>query len=383
MRVLMIHHALVTLSNHRLPELLAARPGVQLTVLTPHWWDEESRRVAQEKTYDPHYKIRQAPAATFGKARPNLFAFRQGLGATLRRVRPEIVDCYEEPFSLVMGQVLSRLRLHAVGAKLMFYSAQNIRKQYPLPFRLIEQWAFRRAAYANVCCTEAGEVLRGKGYQHTLKRIPLAADHNVFKPMPAARAEVRAKLGLQERRVVGFLGRLDRDKGVQDVIAALQQLPADTVALLVGGGAQAEFAAQAQAAGLGERVRFTGAVARTEAASYLNAMDVLAVPSRTTPHWKEQFGRIIVEAFMCGVPVVGSDSGAIPEVVSDSGLIFPEGDVAALAAACTRLLDDAAATAKLTELARYRALAEFTWERVAEQRYRVYEEMMAVDEGPR
>lgn len=376
MRVLMIHQALVTRSNHRLPELLAERADVQLTVLTPPAWFEESRLVQQEKDYDPHYKIRQAKVWTFGSYKPNLFAFQRGFRQTLRRVQPDIVDCYEEPFSLVMGQLLSRLHLHAPNAKLMFYSAQNIKKNYPPPFSQIEQWAFRRAAFANVCCTEAGDVLRAKGYKANLRRIPLAADHTIFKPLPDARAQLHAELGLTDKRVVGYLGRLSKDKGVQDVIAALPQLPANTVALLVGGGEQAGFEAQARKAGVADRVIFTGAVNRLDAPRYLNAMDVLAVPSRTTPSWKEQFGRIIVEAFMCGVPVVGSDSGAIPEVVTDSGLIFPEGNVPALTAALNRLLTEAKLSAKLAELARYRALAEFTWQRVAAMRYEVYGEMM-------
>ena len=70
-----------------------------------------------------------------------------------------------------------------------------------------------------------------------------------------------------------------------------------------------------------------------EMPNYLNCMDVLAVPSLTTMDWKEQYGRVVAEAMACGVPVVGSDSGAIPEVVDSAGWIVPEGDVAALAEA--------------------------------------------------
>ena len=68
-------------------------------------------------------------------------------------------------------------------------------------------------------------------------------------------------------------------------------------------------------------------------------LDVLVLPSRTTPTWKEQFGRVIVEALWCGVPVVGSDSGEIPWLIglTGGGLMFPEGDHAALAGGSTRL----------------------------------------------
>jgi glycosyltransferase involved in cell wall biosynthesis len=68
-------------------------------------------------------------------------------------------------------------------------------------------------------------------------------------------------------------------------------------------------------------------------------MDVLVLPSRTTPTWAEQFGRVLVEALWCGVPVVGSDSGEIPWVIETTGggLVFPEGDVATLAETLAQL----------------------------------------------
>ena len=81
---------------------------------------------------------------------------------------------------------------------------------------------------------------------------------------------------------------------------------------------------------LAGRVHLLDAKPADELPRYLNCMDVLAVPSLTTIWWKEQYGRVIAEAMACGVPVVGSDSGAIPEVVDSAGLIVPEGDVGAL-----------------------------------------------------
>ena len=71
-------------------------------------------------------------------------------------------------------------------------------------------------------------------------------------------------------------------------------------------------------------------------------LDVLVLPSRTTETWTEQFGRVLVEALWCGVPVVGSDSGEIPWVINETGggVVFPEGDVAALATQLSRFRQD-------------------------------------------
>ena len=72
---------------------------------------------------------------------------------------------------------------------------------------------------------------------------------------------------------------------------------------------------------------FTGYIPHDEAARYLASFDVLVLPSETQPNWKEQFGRVVIEAMACGTPVVGSDSGAIPRLIESTGggLIFHEG----------------------------------------------------------
>ena len=54
----------------------------------------------------------------------------------------------------------------------------------------------------------------------------------------------------------------------------------------------------------------------------MRKLHALVLPSRTTPRWKEQFGRVLIEAMACGVPPVGSDSGEIPHVIDDAGLVF-------------------------------------------------------------
>jgi len=103
--------------------------------------------------------------------------------------------------------------------------------------------------------------------------------------------------------------------------------------------------------------------------AYLNALDVLVLPSRTTPRWKEQFGRVIVEALACGVPVVGSDSGHIPRLINDigGGVIFPEGDIEALAESIDELLSNPGQREALGQRGRQGVLEKYTWRRVAQR----------------
>src|SRR5438067_8502743 len=118
----------------------------------------------------------------------------------------------------------------------------------------------------------------------------------------------------------------------------LDQLTTPWRALFVGDG-QMEGALRQWASRHGECVRVTTGVRHAEVPRYLNAMDVLCAPSQTTPHWREQFGRMLVEAFACGVPVIGSDSGEIPHVLGDCGVVVGEADEAAWCKALAGLLE--------------------------------------------
>jgi glycosyltransferase involved in cell wall biosynthesis len=104
----------------------------------------------------------------------------------------------------------------------------------------------------------------------------------------------------------------------------------------------------------------------------MNALDALILPSWTVPSWKEQFGRVIIEAQACETPVIGSDSGAIPEILAEGGLIFPERNPAALAMAIAHLKANPTQTRQMGRTGRLQVERNFTWRRVAEQMRDIY-----------
>ncbi len=101
----------------------------------------------------------------------------------------------------------------------------------------------------------------------------------------------------------------------------------------------------------------------------------MVLPSLTRPNWKEQFGRVLCEAMACETPVIGSNSGEIPYVIDDAGLVFQEGNSQELAACVRRLLDDPQLYATLATKGRQRVLENYTQEQIAKQTYEVYLEM--------
>lgn len=104
--------------------------------------------------------------------------------------------------------------------------------------------------------------------------------------------------------------------------------------------------------------------------------DALVLPSLTRPNWKEQFGRVLVEAMATGLAVIGSDSGAIPGVLGDAGLIVPEGDAEAITGALQRLYDEAGLRQALADKGRERVLQHFTHASVAQATVDVYRSLL-------
>jgi glycosyltransferase involved in cell wall biosynthesis len=170
--------------------------------------------------------------------------------------------------------------------------------------------------------------------------------------------------------VIGFVGRVVPEKGVDVLVEALDSMAARL--LVVGdGAARAPLEARTASWPIG-KATFVGGVPDVAVPDYLACMDVLVLPSRTTEGWAEQFGHVLIEAMAAGVPVVGSSSGAISEVIGEAGLVFPEGDASALRVQLSALLDDAGLRKRLVGLGRARVERLYTNERIARAQHDIY-----------
>jgi glycosyltransferase involved in cell wall biosynthesis len=167
-----------------------------------------------------------------------------------------------------------------------------------------------------------------------------------------------------ESPTIVFLGRIERAKGVFDLVEAMPMVLAhvDARLVMIGDGPDAEALKQAVVeAGLGAQVSFTGAVKNKDVPGHLRGATVLAAPSRTTRRWAEQVGMSAIQAMACGVPIVSTRSGSIAEFIDDgvTGVLVPEGDPAALAAALTKLVTDRAMRDQFAERARSESVRRF------------------------
>jgi len=136
---------------------------------------------------------------------------------------------------------------------------------------------------------------------------------------------------------IGYAGRLVPEKGITDLVDAFLRMTVSAELVLFGDGPLRPGIERGSS-----RIKVVADLTHERMAEAYAAIDLLVLPSRSTPTWEEQFGRVLVEALSCGVPVLGSDSGEIPWVIrtTGGGEVFPEGDVTALASLLDDLADD-------------------------------------------
>ncbi|QDT15492.1 glycosyltransferase family 4 protein [Alienimonas californiensis] len=349
LRVLTAGHSYVTAANRAIAREVARDPAFEVTVAAPAVYHGDFRReVCEPEQAGSPLRIEPIPARW--TRRVHVFRYN---ARVLRRLTAgggfDAVHAWEEPYILAGYQIAKAAA--AAGVPYGFRSAQSLNKTYPPPFRQFERAALRTAAGWVAGGSLVFENLVSRGYpERTGRIITLAVETARFRPLPPeAKRAVREELGLPGPLIVQ-LGRVNEDKGVRVLLAALEGLGERPWGLLMlgNGPLEGEVLRWAEARGWGDRVR-VGAVRHEEVPRRLAAADLLVAPSQTTPHWKEQFGRMLIEAFACGVPVIGSDSGEIPRVVGDAGRIVPEADAAAWTRVIRELLDDPAARADLAE----------------------------------
>ena len=371
MKVLVISHSCVTDVNQQQFVALNAIPGTEVALVIPAIWRSEYSGKRHKPSLLPSvsFPIYQALIAIPGHV--SLHFYTKMPLRQLRRFGPDVLLSTQEPWSLSGLQAVWLARY--LRCPLVFQTNQNLLKKYPMPFSWIEQLSYRTAKVALAYSEEARQVMVNKGLQKPSEVVPYGTDLSLFQPNP--NESKRCELGLCGKIILGYLGRFVPEKGLDTLIEAAEilhtQIPSLPFSvLLVGSGPEEVMLKQKiRNAGLEQYFVFAGAVPHREAGEYLNCMDIFILPSRTTAAWKEQFGRVILEALACGLPVIGAGSGQIPHLLrkTGGGLTFEEGNADALAAQISRLIECPKTRACLGQVGREAVHASFTYEAVASQ----------------
>lgn len=351
-------------------QALAEEPALELTVAVPPEWRDERGTLRLEQTDRVGYKMEMLPIRFNGHFHIHYYPT---LAELIARVQPHIIHLDEEPYNFVTYHAVRQAQRIAPQAHRLFFSWQNIKRSYPPPFSWMEQYVYRHVDAAIAGSYAAQQVLFAKGFGKPIRLIPQFGVPASFSPDTNLTRN-------PSQIVIGYAGRLVEEKGVTLLLRALALVQANWSLQILGSGPlRRQLGRLARALNLNRRVHFTDWVASTEMPRFYNSLDLLVVPSLTQPNWKEQFGRVVMEAMACGVPVIGSSSGEIPNVIGDAGIIFPEGDVNALGQSIAGLVADPALRRALADKGLARAQSLFSQERVVDDTYQLYCELLQAE----
>jgi glycosyltransferase involved in cell wall biosynthesis len=325
-RLLVVSHpAVVTVNQEVYREL--QRRGWEVTIVLPNRWRHEfsGRSMHPQAIAGMESALRPTPVLLAGRPQRHVYLAR--LGKLCSQASPDVAFLEAEPFSFVASQWRRPLRSREIPFGVQ--CAENIDRALPAPVRRMRARVLAEASFVAARSESAASLARAWGARGEVRLAPHA--------VPGWSGFQRKSGGVF---TVGYAGRLVPSKGLSDLLAAVRLLSSPVELKLIGDG---ELRDQLEGQPIpGSTVRVVDDLSHERMAEGFGALDVLVLPSRTTPRWKEQFGRVIVEALWCGVPVVGSDSGEIPWLIelTGGGLVFPEGDVPALAARLRQLRDE-------------------------------------------
>ena len=374
-KVLLFYHSGAMPNAHCIFRELAKSESIELTAVVPEAvqvdrvFDSSGWLRAGRETSADGYRYLSIPLRD--PCRYVLGFDRKAMRKVLRDAKPDIIQVLAEPTSRYLSQVIWERLPICPSAKVLFYGFENL----PIQFRGIRSWLKWRATWQQVAGgaaanSEVFAQLSAAGFPRgrILERIFWGISTEVFRPMN--REVVKSQLKLNHEHIVGFVGRLVDEKGVLDLLKAIQSLPSSVHGVFIGSG-PLKAALENQG-----RIHAFDVMPPEQLASYLNCMNVIAVPSLTTSHWKEQYGRVIAEAMACGVPVVGSDSGAIPEVIDDAGIIVPEHDVPGLTKAIHQAIFNTEIRERLRQHGSERAEREFSAHTMARRLTSLYNKVL-------
>ncbi|MCG9126756.1 glycosyltransferase [Candidatus Poribacteria bacterium] len=355
--------------------LIAAKPDINIRVLTPNKWYESFQEI--DFVADENTKCDEVPCPIRFSGYGSRFYYKGNIAKHFKDFKPDIIHLEEEAWSLNALQTVRLKRKYCPNSKFIFRTSLSIPSKQrfgPLPI-WIEKRIFQETDIAFPLSINAGEILKQRGYKGAQIPFPNGVDISLFNKRDIP--ELKNTLDINECFVIGYIGRIIQMKGIDTLIEAAAKLDFPYKLLIVGKGEDKPiFESLAKKYQINQNIIWIDAVPPEKVPDYLNCMNTLILPSRTTSDWVEFFGRVLIEGMACEVPVIGSDSGEIPHVIGDAGFVFKEGDASELAGKINKIADDPILYNSFQKRGLER-VQEFTWETIAQRTYDVYQDLLA------
>ncbi len=371
MKILVVSHSAGVPAFQEKLKWLAKKPGVSITLLVPYFWPLVGKRICALGMRSKYFKIISAPIVGEGKTG---WYFHPYFWSYFRKAKPDIVHIEEEPFSMSAWQAAWHARRR--HSKIVFFTWENLQQKFRWPQSQARKFVLAHTDHAICGNGQAARMLQADGLaKDKISIFPqYGVDPGLFRKKNVA--GLKKDMGLSGL-TIGYIGRLVKAKGVLDLVRAAAKMKVKANLMLVGEGPlKEEIVRETARLGMQNRLFLVDPVYNEQVPDFINCLDILVLPSRTTAGWKEQFGRVLIEAMSCEVPVIGSSSGAIPEVIGKAGLVFPEGNVTALTKCLNSLAGSASLRKKLGWLGKKRVLSLYTDQKLAEKIYKIYKTIL-------
>jgi glycosyltransferase involved in cell wall biosynthesis len=369
MKLLIVSHSCTVPISQQFYAEIEQRTGWDLTIVIPALWnDEYGNQLSPQRWSSYRGKLIGIPVWKSGNI--PLHTYRSWFVKLLRELEPDFIYLHQEPYAIVTLQVYLANRF-TIQKPTSFFTWQNILKRYPTPFRQMERWVFKQTNVMFPGSYGADAVMRQKGYSGKSVLLPSGVDPAIYYPRSDA-ASLKQDLVQSDHEVlIGYVGRIVEQKGLKTLLFALQdirELPWRLV-MVGSGGYETELDGMARSLNLTDRIQRIGYIPNPETPRYLSAFDLLVLPSETRANWKEQFGRVIIESMACQTPVIGSDSGEIPNLIqaTQGGLVFAEGQPTELADRLRQLILNPDLRLKLAKTGQQSILQNYTNDRLAQR----------------
>ncbi len=363
LKICLISHAHVEQQGY-LPVLtsIAAQPGVELALVTPDTFRACRIDLPAFAMARPAFQTFPVPVRFAGRQGAFLYR-RAALERALDAFGPDLLLHEQEVYALSAGQIAALAQRR--GMPLVMFVWENIQRELSLPRRLLRRYVMQRCDGLLAGSFAAAQLHRDWGFSGPVEIVPQMG-------VPAVVAEPTFGRRNPACFHLVYAGRLIAPKGVDCLLratAAVRSLGVAVRCTIAGDGPERPRLEElARSLALAAEVTFLGTISLQAVASLLETSDVLVLPSRRCKVWEEQFGRILIEAMAKAIVVVGSRTGAIPEVIGAGDLLFNEDDHDELAALLTTLAGDAELFEKRQRFLWERARDEYLNEILAQRR---------------
>lgn len=387
MKILVASHTyIVKLNCEKLKQLANLQPYIEVTVIIPKIWQPggvQNKIIESQGWEDGNFRV--IPIDNFSQNNQGLLTFKPEIISLLKEFKPNIIQVEQGIKSFAYAEFITLNKLLNLKAKNCFFTWWNLPYHSKFPLSVLESYNIKNTDGLIAGNQDAVDILQEHGYQNDYCVLPqLGVDEQLFSPKK--QPELSKKFGIDEDEfIIGFVGRFVPEKGILTLIKALSNLKdLNWKLLLLGRGELKETIEQeTKQAEIYDRLILVESVPHDQVADYINLMNVLVLPSETdmkfktltSVGWKEQFGHVLIEAMACKVPVIGSNSGEIPNVIGNSGLIFPEKDAESLSHCLRQLIEQPSLREHYSNLGYQRTMENYTNLALAKKQLQFYEQL--------